>query len=493
MKKVRRIILLVLCIIIIFIISIRLYHFSILTKISDASKEFNNYSGNYYITLTESNNLTGKEVKYFKEYYRENGISAYRESEYNGEEKTLKRISWSGLEEEFCNSYYANYYDDGTKELNCEIFDKGHLEETEFNNASNIIMDFYSNETVYIETSGIWVNIKNKIREIFLYPIVFSEEYNGKECYAFDPYYNTGHKKIYVDKESLLTVASISFNQDKTGYWKTEYAFLEKAPDGVFEKPNPDEFDIVQFDDAAWNSKNSISKLIAETPISGTNLKPGEQLVENVELKENEELNFLKLTPNKMGITYFDIHFLETYNKFREKYSGLRELTQKDFESYFVVIAYKQGEKLNYLQQFSSSESWTWNFVVNSEKANKDSILLIVVPKESGNKSVIFVESDEKLKIDSEKAISVTEENRSEIEKYYGVEFQPFLGYKADYLELLTKEKFAEMDYISTPLAGRERICWNINYDVNNEEVLHINVFVDAITGDIIGGKKTNK
>lgn len=493
MKKSRKIILLALCVLIIFIIAIRLYHFSVLTKISNASKKFNNYSGNYYITLTESNNLTEKEEKYFREYYRENGISVYRESKYNGEEKILKGISWRGLEEKFCNSYHANYYDDGTKELNCEFFDKGHLEETEFNNVSNIIMDFYSNETVYIETSGIWVNIKNKIREIFLYPIVFSEEYNGKECYVFDPYYNTGHKKLYVDKESLLTVASISFNQDKTGYWKKEYMFLDKAPDGVFEKPNPDEFDIVQFNDAGWNSENSISKLIAEAPITATNLQAGEQLVENIELNKNEELNFLKLTPNEMGIINFEISFLETYNKFREKYSNLRELTQKDFESYFVVIAYKQGEKLNYLQQFSSSESWTWNFVVNSEKSNKDSLLLMVVPKESGNRGVVFVDSDEKIKIDAEKAISITEAARTEIEKYYGVEFQPFLGYKSDHLELLTKEKFAEMDYIKSPLAGRERICWNINYDVNNEDVHHINVFVDAITGDIIGGKKTNK
>ena len=493
MKKVRKILLLLLFILIICIAIIRIYHFSVLTKISNASKAFNNYSGNYYITLTETDNFTGEEIKYFREYYRENGISVYRESKYDGEEKVLKGISWNSLEEEFCNSYHANYYEDGTKELNCEIFDKSKLEEDEFNNMSNIIMDLYSNEKVYSKTYGIWINIENKIREVFLFPVVSSEEYNGKECYVFDPYYNTGHKKLYVDKETLLPVASISFNQDKTGYSKSEYEFLDKAPDGIFEKPNVDEFDIVQFNDAAWNSENLTSKLIAEAPVTGTNLEPGEQLVENVELKENEELNFLKLTPNEMGITYLDIHYLETYNKFREKYSGLRELTEKDFQSYFVVIAYKSGEKLNYLEQFSSSESWTWNFVVNSEKTNKESILLIVVPKESGNKSVIFVENDEKLKIDAETAINKTESAREKIEKFYDVDFQPFLGYKSDHLELLTKEKFAEMDYIETPLAGQEKICWNINYEVNNEEVDHINVFVDASSGEIIGAIKTKK
>ena len=68
MKKVRKIVLLVLCVIIIFIIAIKLYRFSVLTKISNASKEFNNYSGNYYITLTETDNLTGMEQKRFKEY-----------------------------------------------------------------------------------------------------------------------------------------------------------------------------------------------------------------------------------------------------------------------------------------------------------------------------------------------------------------------------------------------------------------------------------------
>lgn len=491
MKKVRKIVLLVLCVIIIFIIAIKLYRFSVLTKISNASKEFNNYSGNYYITLTETDNLTGMEQKRFKEFYRENGISVYRESECYGEEKKIKAISWRGIEEEFCSSYFVNFNDDETKELCCETNNEDRLKEDEFNNSSNIV-EFYTLERIDFETEGILGNIKNKIRETLFYPVVLSENYKGRDCYLFDPF-GTGHRKMYVDKETLLTVAVYYFNEDNDDYvLKKEFEYLDKAPDGVFEKPNPEEFDIVQFNDSAWSPGTVSSKLIAEASITGTNLEPGEQLVENVELKENEELNFLKLTPNEMGITYFDIHFLETYNKFKEKYSALRELTQKDFESYFVVIAYKQGEKLNYLQQFSSSESWTWNFVVNSEKSNKDSLLLMVVPKESGNKGEVFVDSDEKIKIDAEKAISVTEENRSEIEKYYGVEFQPFLGYKADHLELLTKEKFAEMDYIETPLAGQERICWNINYNVHNEEVHHINVFVDAITGDIIGGKKTN-
>ena len=103
----------------------------------------------------------------------------------------------------------------------------------------------------------------------------------------------------------------------------------------------------------------------------------------------------------------------------------------------------------------------------------------------------MFVESDKKLKIDAEKAISIAEEVRGEFEEYFNFKFLPYIGYKDDRLDLLTKEEFAEMDYIKTPISGEERICWKLHYRTEDEKINYIDIYVDAITGQIIGGIKS--
>ena len=185
---------------------------------------------------------------------------------------------------------------------------------------------------------------------------------------------------------------------------------------------------------------------------------------------------------------------METYNKFREKYSGLRELTEEDFEAYYATIAYKPGEKLNYLNCLESKEVWKFNFAVNAEKSNKESIFFAVIPNESKNRQAAFVESDKKLEIDAEKAIKISGENLEEIGKEFELEFETYLGRLNDHLDLLTKEEFAELEYIKTPIAGEERVCWNLQYGVYNHETInYIEVYVDAISGKLIGAKKFYK
>lgn len=491
MKKIKKILILCLVAIIILIVATRIYYYSILSKISKTTMDFVSSSEPYFIKITRNDVFIGDGQIIIDEYYRNNNASVHKCSTSDGENNILEITSWEFLNEEFCNSYIANYENEnGLKELTCITRNKERLMEEEFNNTKGIIYDLYTLGKIEFETDNIFTKLKNEIKYRFFYPIVVTEEYNGKKCYAIDPF-GSGYKKIYVDKESLLTVAAQYKDKDKKIASIIEYEYLKQAPDGVFEKPDPEDFDVVNFSDEAFGEIYH-RKLIAENPITGTDLKPGEQLIENVEIAQGEELNFLKLTPNESGIIKFGIDYLDTYNKFRENYSGLRELTEKDFESYFVVIAYKTGEKLNYLQQYASNEAWRWNFVVDGEKNNRESLLLAIIPKESGNSSTVFVESDKKLKIDAEKAISIAEEVRGEFEEYFNLKFLPYIGYKDDRLDLLTKEEFAEMDYIKTPISGEERICWKLHYRTEDEKINYIDIYVDAITGQIIGGIKSN-
>lgn len=490
MKKIKKIIFLVVLIVIVFIAAIRVYHYSILSKISKVTESLESSLEPYFIKVKE---IEPDGTVYISEHYRENNIAVSRRTTQKDDETTTTSLSWSSLDEEFCNMYLANYeqQEDGNelKTLTCVA-----QSEERLNQELNIrFVNFfaYTLDEVEFEHAKIWVKIRNEIEDIFFYPAVSSGEYKGKECYVFKPF---RYMKVYVDKETFLTVATERWSNTGDGYYFCEYEYLTEAPEGIYEKPNPEDFDEVSFWDSAKENIDSRSKLIAEKPISGTNLKAGEQLVENVELKNNENLNFLKLTPNETGIIKFEIYNLETYNKFREMYSDLRELTEEDFEAYYAVIAYKVGEKLNYLEQYESKEAWQFNFVVNGEKSNKESLLLAVIPNESGNRSTVFVESDEKLKINAETAMNTANNSLTEIEEYFDLEFETYVGYTGDHLDLLTKEEFSEMEYIKTPISGKERICWNLHYRANNHETInYMNVFVDATTGEIIGAINSYK
>lgn len=486
MKKLKKIVLTIILLIVIIFLAIRIYHYSILSKISKTTESLESSFNPYFIKQTVINPDGSCNIE---ENYRENNIAVSIYTTQKEGENTETARTWETLDENFCNEYHASYTEEKST-LICVVQDKSWIESDFSINFINYWS--YKFPTLEFETDiTLWDKIKNEIQCKILYPVVECEKYKDEECYAFYPFGSNSHMRMYMDKETYLPIAIKSWNQDKSEVYIREFEYLTEAPEGVYEKPNPEDFDVVAFADY---SNNSDDKLIAEKPISGTSLEPGEMLVENVEIKDNEELNFLKLTPNESGIINFEIDTLETYNKFRGKYSSLRELNEEDFEAYYVAIAYKIGEKLNYLDCLESKEAWKFNFVVNSEKSNKESLLVAIIPNESKNNQVVFVESNEKIKIDAETAINISSENLDEIEKYFELEFETYLGYLDDHLDLLTKEEFAEMEYIKTPIAGEERVCWNLHYRVYEHETInYIEVYVDAITGNLIGAKKFYK
>lgn len=493
MKKLKKAIFITILAIIILLVILRIKDYIILSKISKVTESLNSSVEPYFIKVTD---IDPDGTVFTTEEYAENNIHVSRRINKTNGEIIYKSFSWESLDEKFVNRYVANYQkqDDGKelKTIACIAEDEETLKEVFNEKFVNYFV--YTLDEVEIDYQEFWLELRNEIQDKFFYPMVSSGEYKGKECYVFKPFGYNSYMRLYVDKETLLSVATERWNNINNDCYISEYEYLTEAPEGIFEKPNLEEFDEVFFYDYVKENVDTKNKLVADKPISGTNLKAGEMLLENVTLKENEELNFLKLTPNKSGIIEFEIYNLETYNKFREKYSNLRKLTEEDFEAYYVAIAYSLGNKLNYLDCFESKEAWKFNFVVNAEKTNNNTLLLAVIPNESGNRQAIFVESDEKVKINAEQAINISKENEEKISEHYKIEFETYLGYLDDHLMLLTKEKFSELDYIKTPIKGEEKVCWNLHYRVANHETInYIEVYVDAISGNIIGAKSFYK
>ncbi|MBQ7409793.1 MAG: hypothetical protein IJW20_00225 [Clostridia bacterium] len=470
-------ILLSLLVALIVFIVIRFNHYSILKRISDKAYEFNS-SETYNVIIKECSDTQKTEREEFRK-----GNLLFSKTRFEVENEVLSNSSsLLMLEEKLCNKYSVDYTDNSLvilTESNTEKMDYG---------PTNFFAYAYAMSNIDISTD-VKTEISNWIDDKILFPAVFSQEYNGSDCYVFN---HKGWRRIWVDKESLLPLKVEWKNNDYEIYNTVTFEY-NQIDDSVFEIPNTNDFDEVSYYDSGKQPELSWGKP-AEEAISGTSLKPGEQLIENVEIEENEVLNFLGLTSNESGIISLNICSYETYNKFREKYSGLRELTEKDFERYYVTLAYKEGYKLNYLEQWESSQSYNLNCVVSAEKSNKDNLMVLITSKESNNRWASFVENDTKLKIDSYKAFEKIQDNLIDFQNFYGLKEQNSEGYRSDILSKLTNEQFANLEYIKTPVKGQEPICWKIDYrGYEYDTVVSMTIYVDATTGDIIGSTDFEK
>lgn len=471
-KSIGKIILITILIILVIFVIVRIYHYQILKKISDATIVFSE-SENYNLRIRE----TGIDFERMFEYYKKDG-KAYDRTFYKTEDIIDDCVNISMLDAEMYNVYSTDNAENSLTITTC-------AEEID----TKVIANFHSYR-IYdndMFVSDLKSKISNLIQDKIMYSIVFTEEYNGKECYVFNQYSTI---RYWIDKETLLPL-KVQYEDSDNQVYLTDYYEYDVLSDNVIKKPNPKDYETVTYYDGGEQVYDNWNEL-AEEPISGTNLKPNELLIENVEIKDGEELNFLGLTPDDNEIVSFEIYSYDTYNKFRTKYSGLRELTEKDFENYFVSIAFKEGYKLEYIEHWESDQENITNFIVSSKKEEKDNFTLFVLPKSTGNRRTNYVENDKKISIGLNDAVEKIQEHLEEFGEFYKLENMDFMGYKNDVICRLTNEKFAELDYIRNAVKGTEPICWRIDYCVYRPEEKafgYLNIYIDATTGELIGSK----
>lgn len=490
-KNVMKILIIVLIAIIVFF-CFREYNYHILTKILNSNKDFSNKPNNsdefYYKITTETveENSENNEVT-VEETAIKNDV-VFKRREYTIDGKTSSQIEWSTInnnDNEFCNKYVI---DDNNNYIICSFDTRESLIEDK--RVSNINSYFYYYDLYNKEESNFFTEITKRI----FAPTISNTMYNNENCYMIENKYST----LIFNKETLL----LSAKQSKGTNWSyvlTTYEYDNNSLDELVKRPNETNYSKVEFFDLTqYHKENNEEKNNINKPISGTNLKPGETLIENVELLPTENLNFLNLTGNSFGIKTIELHTLESYNKFREKYSNLRELTNEDFDNYWVTIAYNEGDFLSYINKYENRETWVTNYLfTKKESKNKNLVLLITPIPEKNTFNNFIVENSEDIKIDSEKANSILNENCNKILNELNLK-SVNIGDLRDRLEKLSNEIFENMIYVNKPINGEEPICWVENYniynygDIGDFEFSSIDIYINAITGEFIGitGKK---
>ena len=478
-KNVLKVLLLVLVLVFGIVLQDKAQDYATIVKISNATKKITENSENVQVRVKEKYNDGSEKIS---ETYIKDGVYVTRK--IDAKNAPSNSLTWSTKNEDvICNYYYEyefEYNDEIVKGLNCVY---NHNDFSSNQSATRLAMGnlllMYDKDVPY-SSGNMNVNIINM-------PKIENSEYNGIACLAL----KTEYKTWFVEKETLRTIAIECklYEDDSPCLYTFEYDI--DAPEGIYEEPNVanTHYDKVEFleifpdDDKYQNISDQ-----KEKAISGTNLKPGEESIEVVELKDDEKLNLLGLTENDFGLKGFNINTLTTYNKFREKYSGLRELTKEDFEEYYVGIVYKEGYKLNYLQSLSSTTNNLVNYVFDVEKSQKDSLVLIVTPITEDSFGSIFIKNNEKFTITEDDATKLAIENLTELSTEFSEDSS--WGATAEITEIvvLDNELFASLDVIKTPVKGSKPYCWKITM-VDYTRFLKVEVYIDAITGNIIGAK----
>lgn len=478
-KNVFKILLVILILVFGIILQDKSQDYATIVKISNATKEITEKSENVQVRVTEKY-TDGSEKS--SETYIKDGVFVTRR--IDGKNTPANSFEWSTTNEDvICNSYseYEFEYDgEVVKGLIC-TYNHGNGSDTQkvTRMAIGNLLLMYDKD-LPVSTGNMNTNILNmpKIEDI---------EYGGKNCYALKTEYRTW----YVDKETLRTIAIDCkvFEDDSPYFYSFEYDI--ETPEGIYDEPKISNsyYDKVEFYEALSlemsdkRYKNINNK--KEKSISGTELKPGEELIEVVELKDEEILNFLGLTDNEFGLKGFNINSLKMYNKFREKYSGLRELTEEDFEEYYVAIAYQEGAKLKHLQNVSSTRNNAINYIFDTEKSNKDSLVLIVTPLTDDSSKSNFVKNSEKLNITEDDAIKTVSENVKELNSELVLDTNDYVNVESSQIVRLDNETFAGLDVIKTPVKGKTPMCWRLT--VVDGESKRLDAYVDIMTGELIG------
>lgn len=444
-------------------------------KISKATRNITEEAENVQIRVTEKYTNGSEKIA---ETFIKDGVFVTRR--IDAKNAPANSIQWATNNEDvICNEYYEYEFENNgkvVKGLNCYY---------DYYNGSN------TQKVTRLALGNLYLMYDKQTmgNNIFNMPKIEDIEYEGKACYAL----KTEYKTWYVDKENLKTLAIDCkvFEDDSPYFYTFEYDI--EAPEGIFNEPNVANayYDEVSFTeillDGMINEKYKYINTKKEKAISGTNLNPGEELIEVVELKDGENLNFLGLTDNEFGLKGFNINSLETYNKFRKKYSGLRELTEEDFEEYFVGIVYKEGLRLKYLQSVPASGSKTVNYIFDTEKGNKESLVLIVTPLKNDSINSTFIKNNETVNISEDDAIKTISNNIKELNQEFILEFDNYVNIETSEIIRLDNEIFANLDVIKTPIKGKNPLCWKLTaIDIKYKK---LDAYVDIMTGDLIGSK----
>lgn len=476
-KNVLKILLLVLILVLGIVLQDKAQDYATIVKISNATKKITENSENVQVRVKEKYNDGSEKIS---ETYIKDGVYVTRK--IDAKNAPSNSLTWSTTNEDvICNYYYEyefEYNDEIVKGLNCVY---NHNDISSNQSATRLAMGnlllMYDKD---ISTTSLYSNVN-----IFNMPKIENVEYDGKDCLSL----KTGIRTWYIEKETLRTLALECelFEDDSPCLYTFEYDI--ETPEGIYDEPIATEthYDKVEFFESlnANRTYENIDK--KEKAISGTNLKPGEELIEVVELKDGEKLNFLGLTENEFGLKGFNIYSLKTYNKFKEKYSGLRELTEEDFEEYYVGIVYNEGYRLNYLQSLDSTRNNKMNYIFSSEKSDKSSLVLIVTPLTSNSMVSGFIENKEKFNTTEEDAIKTVSEKIKELNSELVLDKDNYVNVESSEIVILDNEMFARLDVIKTPVKGKEPICWKLT--VVDSEFRKLDAYVDITTGELIGSK----
>lgn len=444
----------------------RIYNLIVLINYSKSIAEYDKYNYSKVTHILSENNLT-----FITELSKNDNVHCQKSTNvYNG----TKNISFVMFDLENKNEFYNCYsIEDNTVSLS--KWDSKTIEKQKEESINDLSTYDYVSKLKFDWENKSWANV---LKDIILYPVTYVGEYNGTKCKIIVS--NFGNYE-YINKETNIAMGTVFYsNGEKIA--ELIYEFGNNIPEDMKSIPDISGYKVIEYSDVRSSPVEDLAE--PDLAISNTNLKPGETLIENIDLLPDEELNFLNLSGDLSGIKKIQVENLETYNKFKEKYSNLRELTEDDLKRYEVFLVYKEGYKLNYKKQYESKNALEINYIVEEEKIDGENVLL-VISKRYGRKLASFIETSEEIQIDSETAFNILEDNIEKLEKEYNLEDYS-LGMRYDYLEILDNETLSKMNYIQTPIEEKELVCWVIGIYIRDENN-KLYVYIDSVTGNLIG------
>lgn len=359
-------------------------------------------------------------------------------------------------------------------------------------------------------------NVGTVLKNLITPTILYYGDYNGEACYIikspidttyisrknFLPIY-TEMKEVKVDNLGLKYIGILypdvfggmlmaPEGDTVISAWHTDHKYsMEPFDDSILDIPDFSKYTNVVL--ASSMDRNGKAFDETEKAISGTDLEVGERLITNIDLQDDEELDYYRridnsaIPNNSSKLGKIDIFDISVYNKVKEKaYKNLPELNIDDFVNYAVSVVYKEGYKLSFEEVISDAEQGFYqNYILSAEPSDESSVLLIVRPYTEvylGNmENLNAVEKLSDINVTAEEARKTTEEILPQIKQDLNTELEPEIRadelVNIDFSETELQTKIGEVPTEITT-------CWQMEYFAGADVIY---VLVDANSGEIIG------
>lgn len=231
--------------------------------------------------------------------------------------------------------------------------------------------------------------------------------------------------------------------------------------------------------------------------ISNSNIKPGNVLVQKIDLKSFDTGYLTKRTSDNLSYEIFNTK--QEYDEFLQYATSAKVLTEEDFDNFIPIIVYKTGKDISYENRYAEMEYD--NILLTEVDTTEEKLTLIVLPRvEETNVNIVIKNGNKIFLGNSENVLDKLQNNLNLFSeyfsrKYFNNEYLTNATFLIEDIKLVNdraNEFFLSKGDLQEP-AGERITYWQAYVYLEQNTKYVLRVLIDCESGELVGAYDVSK